>query len=474
MIRASEFKYRMLLLTSLLGLLAPNLPADMIGPDGVPEGPPYASKHVSILRTNNKAQNYHYVAKVYEFKNNNPYNVRRFLQRPLAVEEGGLFTYVNPDYKSGAVLIIAPHHMLDYYDKLIPYLDKPGQGTADGSIRDFLFFKHRSVADADFISAISTQMTVDSWLYTDTELNGVYISDAPSGYAGVTGFLAAEGGVPRDQVDVTVTIYEVNLNDDEKIGLDYFAWKNGPGQDLFSAGIFFEDQELSDLDYTVNGTDLGNDPLYDAGLASFGLPAQEFDSNGYYGSYQVNVPSQYFDYLAIKGEAKIVGETRLSVLDGDTGSIHTGDQMTYYAVNTDGSSRTLSAHTAETGLLLELTPTIGTEGILFTVDYDAVTLKGYDGSGVPLLATDNYSGKIRVSDGTEIILGGLNRTTNIETTSKIPVLGDIPILGGLLFGGSSEVSQSTMLAIVLQPSVIKNSGTNVGSDENMLISEASN
>jgi type II secretory pathway component GspD/PulD (secretin) len=432
-------------------------------------------KQVKILRTNNKAQATKYVAKVYEFKNNNPYNVRRFLQRPLAAEDGAIFTYVNPDYKSGMVLMICPEHQIAYFDKMMAFLDKPGQGTADGSIRDFIKLKNRSVADADFISAIATQMTTDSWLYTDSELNGLYISDAPSGYNGVQAFLGAEGAAARDQVDVGVSIYELEVANDDKIGLDYMAWKNGPGQNLFSFGAFGEAEVASNLDYKLDGVDTAVPalPLNTTGVGIAGLPGQRFHASGYNATYFLDVPSQYFDYLAAKGKASVLSKSRISVLDGEMGRFHTGDKLVYYEVSAGDESRTVDARLLETGLLMKVTPIIGAETVNFDVLFDAVSLTGFDGSGLPLTACSSYCGKLRAPDGGEVVLSGLNRSAAAESWGGIPGLKSIPVLG-YLFGGKTKVKHDTMVAIVLRPNVIKNGGSNVGAEDKETMAAVSN
>jgi type II secretory pathway component GspD/PulD (secretin) len=424
---------------------------------------------VKILRTNNKAQANKYVGKVYDFKSNNPYNVRRFLQRPLAAEEGAIFTYVNPDYKSGMVLLICPPHQLAYFDRIMPYLDQPGQGTADGSIRDFIKLENRSVADSGFISAITTQMTTDSWLYTDTELNGIYISDAPSGYNAVQAFLSAEGSVPREQIDVSVSIYEVDLSNDQRIGVDYMAWKNGPGQEMFNFGAFGEAESANNLDFDLNDNDATNTPLFDSGAGITGLPGQQFHAGGYHGTYFLDVPSQYFDYLSVDGRADLVGKSRISVLNGETGSFDTVDRLVFYESESDGDHRSLEAKLVNTGLQLEITPIIGTETINLEIQFDSVSLSGFDGSGRPLTASTSYFGESRVLDGEEIVLAGLKRTVDIENSSKIPVLGSIPLLGKL-FGGNTDVSQDTMVAIVLRPTVVRGAGSNFDAEDKQMTS----
>ena len=41
---------------------------------------------------------------------------------------------------------------------------------------------------------------------------------------------------PVPQVQVSINVYEMNENDFKELGIDYVAWKNGPGAQLFGAG----------------------------------------------------------------------------------------------------------------------------------------------------------------------------------------------------------------------------------------------
>lgn len=435
---------------SILGMLFLAAAAPGLRAQGVTV--PEEQKVVKVLRTTNKAQTQHYVAKAYEMKNNNPFQVRRFLQRPLAVEEGGLFTYLAPDGKSGNVMLILPEHQIPYYDDLMKVLDSESVSTADGSSRTFTKLKHRSVADADFIATLASYLTTDSFLYTDDELNGVYISDIPSGANTALAMLEGDLDASCDQVTVEVTIYEVDANNDARIGLDYHAWKNGPGRTLFAVGGFGE-----------------------SGAELVGLPGEVFDSNGVNTSYQLTVPSAYFDFLAVRGKARILTSTRLSMPNTGSASTSTGDQILYWLTQNGAApagaygeadevpdnrtvvgqlaSRALDA--VETGVALEVTAIIGTERINLEVSYDTVVLNAFDGEGRPQLASTHASGKFNLKSGEEVILGGMSRRAEIKRNTQIPILGSLPIVG-YLFGGETSTVRETMLVIAVKPVRIEN------------------
>ncbi len=423
-------------------------------------------KLVKVLRTTNKAQTNHYVTKAYEFRSNNPYNARRFLQRPLAVEEGGIFTFGHPD-QGGVVVMICPEHQVPYYDDLMGVLDNPSVSSADGSKRVYKKVKNRSVGDADFIGTLSSFLTTNSWLYTDEETNSIYVSDAPSGANTLLAMLDGDIDVPTEQVDIEVTIYEVDLANDGTLGLDFHAWKNGPGRNLFAAGGFYE-REHTD------------------GMTVTGIPGKHVVSRGGNAAYQYNVPSAYFDALAVKGNARVLTRTTMSVLNTDAASLSAGDQILYYDVQNgpapvggtrDGllderdwngdypNNRTVTGtlRAIESGVALDVTPIVGDETINLEVNYTVSTLTGFDAEGHPLVATTSIGAigpddelipiDVRVADGEEVIIGGLTHEEKVKTTRKVPILGSIPILG-YWFGGEVTTSRKRMVAIVMRPTVV--------------------
>jgi MSHA biogenesis protein MshL len=51
------------------------------------------------------------------------------------------------------------------------------------------------------------------------------------------------------------------------------------------------------------------------------------------------------------------------------------------------------------------------------------------------------------------VIGGLMQNKSLETTSKVPLLGDIPLIGALFRQKSKSVVQSE-LVILIQPRII--------------------
>jgi len=468
---------------------------------------------VNILRTSNKAQVTYYVPKVFDLQYVNPYSVVRFIHRTVQPEEGALYTFAGPDGESGKVIVIAPQHQMPYVEQLIDVIDRPRLTSSDGAARAFVRLKHRSVADEGFLNTVSGNGQFGNFaLETDPQLDGLYLKDIPTALADHLKYLETIWDVPTPEVAVDVTIYEIDANNDNAVGLDFHAWKNGPGRNLFALGAFAEYADLEEIDGMLEDIDLGGTPLQNPGVDLMGIPGRKFNNSGENVAYYYEVPSAYFDFLNVKGMARLVTKTKLAILNARQGSISTGEQILYYQTlngpapsggvrpagqvvdpfgdninypdnrvvvggKTDrvvpggeitgyvydrflgekvALNRQIAA--AESGVFLDVIPTIAEEMITMDLVYTVAQLNGFDGEGIPQLASRTANTTVRARDGEEVIVGGLVREAKIKTTRKVPVLGSLPVIG-YWFGGEVSTADRKLVAIVLKPTVVMNFDT---------------
>lgn len=484
-----------------------------------------AERLVNILRTTNKAQVNYYVPKVFNLRYVNPYAVVRFIHRTLQPEEGALYTFAEPGGEGGKVIVIAPRHQLDSIAALIRQIDRPRLTSSSGEAREFVKLKHRSVADGAFLDTLSSNGQFSNFvLLTDPQLDALYLKDLPSAMKDHINYLATEWDVPTAEVACDVTIYEIDANNDNTVGLDFHAWKNGPGRNLFALGAFAEYEQIDEASATLSGIDLGGSPPFDSGSNLLGIPARQMSSNGANAAWFYEVPSSYFDYLNTKGHAKIVNKSKVTILNAHQGSISTGDQILYYqkqngpapsgGVRPPGASldpyndnesypdnrtvvgkladrvvdgatitgqifdrrsneavdldRTIAA--AESGVFLDLVPIIADDMITFDMAYTVAQLSGFDGEGKPQLASRTTRSTVRTRSGQELILGGLVREAKIKNTRKVPILGSIPVLG-YWFGGEISTAKRSLVAIVLKPQVVNNFDTLTGTEDELIVDQ---
>ncbi len=92
---------------------------------------------------------------------------------------------------------------------------------------------------------------------------------------------------------------------------------------------------------------------------------------------------------------------------------------------------------------------------------------------ITLLATRRLdSGSIRIRDGNTLILTGVLNSTDQETVTKFPILGDLPLLGRL-FRNSSSNKEQRELVILVTPQIIKDSYQDVSMNNSGYIPKSS-
>ncbi|MCX8035478.1 MAG: hypothetical protein N3D11_00200 [Candidatus Sumerlaeia bacterium] len=485
-------------------------------PDEIP------SNVVKVLRTTNKAQINRYVPKVYAFKNVNPFSVVRFYRRVIELEEGRFATFVAPDGKSGLVLVVVPEYQIESLDKLMTSLDRPDLTTSGDDYYKYIQLRHRAADDVGFLGAVWSQGTrsssrppggsrvSDVEFYCDLETNAIFVQ-GPQSIADSVESAARALDLPVPQVLIEATLYELDLNNDNAIGFDYYAWKNGPGRNLFAVGAYAEYEKVNELQ--------GGVPLYNSGVNSFGLPESRFRSRGANAAYFLDIPSAYLDFLVTKGVGRIITTGRIlskipttyksglnafgqATFDPETdrpalaaapAEFRANDEVLYYKVETGPTpragarapasvldpygddptypdnrtvvgkavplraggttvnQRTLAA--VEVGTLLQVTPRIAEEDMSLRLRMEVSSLLGFDGTGNPRISARRVETDVRVRDGEEVVFGGIERTSRMQSTRKMPLLGSLPGIGwafGHEMGGSKKCVVVAVIRAVRQ------------------------
>ncbi len=427
---------------------------------------------VKILRTTNKAQINRYVGKVYTFQHANPAEINNFFTSALMREEGAIYTFVPPQGPGGKILVICPAYQLPYFDELAKELDRPKITSAPGSKYIYKQLKHRSVMDASFYNVARQYASANAVLVADQETNALMIFDSPSGSDYCAGALDKFLDTPPPVVKVKVSVYEIAVNNDGSLGLDYEDYKNGPYQGMMVGSFnssYVDAKSHTDSNITGSSRDA--------------VTRRERSSGAL---FDLQYPSAFFDMLVEKGKATVVTQTELVTSSRKPASLFTGEQILYYSevVNNTTLTRTVTGSQAkaetkteiaadaskglpprhnaagvivtalDSGLRLDVFPVVGEQAIELDVTASVVSLLGFQDDGKPLLNSRSANTILTVKDGQEVTLGGMTRERQGRSAYKVPILGSIPVLGWL-FGGETEIAQKTMLVMVIQPTIDK-------------------
>jgi general secretion pathway protein D len=236
--------------------------------------------------------------------------------------------------------------------------------------------------------------------------------------------------VRQAQVLLEANIIEITLTDELKYGLEW-AFKNGGGNGYSGTGV------LS----TIDGGTLGG------ALAGFSYTI----ANGM-GSIR-----GILNALANKSLVKVISSPSLMVLDNYTAAIQVGDQVPVQTGTTitAGVGVTSSIQYKDTGVQLEVTPTVNAGNIVTMQLTQAVTDVGVaDRSGNLPFKQRLIKSKVAVRSGEALVLGGLIRDNTGTGRAGIPFLQDLPIIGSA-FGATTVTKNRTELIVVLVPRVVR-------------------
>ena len=261
------------------------------------------------------------------------------------------------------------------------------------------------------------------------DTNSLLISATPAQFARIEQALEKLDASPM-QVLMEVTIMDVQLTDNFAYGMQWF---------------------LEHGDVNSGGSAVLGDAL------SF---AQTFNYAGVRANGDVR---SLIGMLASEGKVDVLSSPSILVRNNRKASIRVGDQqpISTSSLNENGTVIATSVTFRDTGILLEIEPSITSSGtinvdltqqVIDVGDIDAAT-------GQRTFLNRNLNTSVSVQNGETIILGGLIRTNQAESSSGVPGLRDIPLLG-FLFGKTVTSEVRTELIIMLSPRIIRNAREN--------------
>ncbi|PIU40390.1 MAG: hypothetical protein COT00_01945 [Candidatus Omnitrophica bacterium CG07_land_8_20_14_0_80_50_8] len=168
------------------------------------------------------------------------------------------------------------------------------------------------------------------------------------------------------------------------------------------------------------------------------------------------------NFLRTLGEAKLLSNPKLAVVNNQEAKIHVGQKQAYVTTTTTTGSNTTTTAEAVTfvdvGIQLAVTPTINDDGFVTMkikpeVSSVVDTLTTPSGNKIPIIDSSLAETSVMVKDGVSIIIGGLRRDEDVVTRKKIPILGDLPLLGAP-FNSTTSKKSHTELLILITPHIV--------------------
>ncbi len=157
--------------------------------------------------------------------------------------------------------------------------------------------------------------------------------------------------------------------------------------------------------------------------------------------------------LQADGKGKIISSPRVITADQVEATIEQGTEIPYQQATSSGAT---SVAFKKATLSLKVKPQITPDDNIIMdlkVHKDSV---GTVTTAGPSIDTKQITTKVLVQNGGTVVIGGIYTQTESDTTTKVPVLGDIPYVG-FLFRQNAKTDNKSELLIFISPRIIKSS-----------------
>lgn len=269
--------------------------------------------------------------------------------------------------------------------------------------------------------------------------------------------------VEKPQVFVKAKIVEINNNIARELGVRY----GFEGGKITSQGLF-----------SVAGGMLGGSSMMvSSNLLSF-LNTQtiNYDANGN-AITNTDTPFKFssdiselfalgakIDLLSQNGGAQILSEPSILCTNNKEASIYVGQTqsiLTSTAKGNNAQDLTRNTYSREDiGITLKVKPRLSSHNkVNLNVETVIEDILGTSGSTAdrPTTTKRKVLTNAIVNNGETIIIGGLIKSSNGKSVTKVPILGDIPIIGEL-FKSTANAKSEVNVVIYLTPYIVRRSG----------------
>ena len=336
-------------------------------------------------------------------------------------------------------------------DEIVANLDRPDIKNSAGQPKYIYFPSFRSAADLQtMLKNVGANVSNDTVeliggkdkIEIDKELNCLFFNTALYSRKNIETMLGLYD-IPLPEVKVSVTVYELDSENDGMLGLDFQSWKNNDGVKLFSAGTTFS------RNYNLNN--LGASVIDPSGTV-----------NSHYFNFQPKWNTKYLDFLVSKGKAKLYTTGELAVLNGKTATLARSngvlavvpEKITAHIVTPAGTAKE-SGNKIEVDPVdamfqfnLSVTPLISSKATTLTLTVASKSVLGTTSDGQLRSANYTSSQKVMLGNGANTVyLGGVDKSQVVRDVGGVPLLKDLPVLGWL-FSTERESTKKSSLVVV--------------------------
>ena len=404
---------------------------------------------------------------------------------PQKTRGGGIITKIVPDERTNSLVVLANGAGLQELKALVAKLDSP-DAAGGGNIH--IYYCKNAVAEelattiSNLISGVGSKSTSGGTPRTSPTLPGPPTSAPNTGSSGGDGIrfegnikitsdkatnalvIVASGSdfsalkvilnkldIPRRQVYVEATIMEVSTQDSREVGLGVNYAQAGVAQ---AGGFIPTNLKAAETLQSMVTTPAGIQGLVGSFSAGKKVPVTIGTS-----SIQLSSVTGLIKAIQDSSQGNILHQPQILTSDNQEALIEVKNRL---AVET-GTTLVGTAATPQktfgkedVTISLKITPQIGKDNDLIRLKVE----QQIDDFEISSTQAGQFNTNIRkantmvvVRNGDTIVVGGLQKDTLSDATSRFPILGDLPIIGWLFKGKKSETRRSNLI-LFLTPHII--------------------
>ena len=361
-------------------------------------------------------------------------------------------------------------------DRLVSELDDPDLGALNYGYQMFLYLPKyvpaRNLLPLIQNMGMNVSDVTELWqgqdlVAYDPDINCLAFDVANYSCGNIARMLALYD-VPIPQVRLKIQLYELTQENDDRIGIDFQSWKNNEGVDFFSVGGRYRNN-------------------WEAAYSGSVMPRKRLGSErtSFY-NFNPKWNSRYLDFLASRGEAKVVSSGELVLRNRTTAQL---SQLSYLFYVDDsgtppdtselpgiggaagkllsqivaklfqpdpdypvakGPTQVSTLSQASFGFTMKVeNVSINRDETRFDVILNNTSLLGFQSNGKPRISSGNEVRQtVSLPYGKEgFVIGGLTKENTVKSTTGIPFLKDIPYLKYLFSTESTSVKTSRLIVV---------------------------
>jgi type II secretory pathway component GspD/PulD (secretin) len=154
--------------------------------------------------------------------------------------------------------------------------------------------------------------------------------------------------------------------------------------------------------------------------------------------------------LITHNRARVLASPNISVVDNEDASIFIGELRRFLGgtVVTPAVGTVQSVESLPVGIALLIRPRIHPNGDVTLKVHPVISAVTSTIQGLPQTSSREADTTIRLKEGEEMVIGGLDQVEVTRNLVKLPILGDIPVIGELFRSRTHSKRKTTVVVII--------------------------